>query len=681
MFRNQSNPFEFLQDDMPVSREISEYSMLHRTAGDSIARPILSCIFRRWSIFFLGLVAAAPVATAGGNVSNTSVGLTPMTELGSGTYLGYEAGLYPGGGKDLPPAHRAAGEALAAQIQPLDAAGNPSAIGKIGVLTTGMSNANQIFERLGELLDGQWADSVVFVNAAQGSMDARLWADRTSTAWSVALGKIGSLGLTPGQIQVTLNYHAVAHINTPPQTWPATPGDLQAFLETIAGHQRSTFPNLKLSFWGTREYGGYALSANNPEPYAYQSGFGVKWMIERQISGAALNFDPGRGPVTAPWMAWGPYLWADGINPRADGLYYEPRDFRSDGTHPSMRGRNKMAGAWIEFLRTDPLTGPRLFPAGNRSPICAISFPQNAEVIQPGPRVAIEAFAADEDSGIERVDFYQGTTHLGSDTTAPYSILWTHPGSGDYPLHVIAFDSDGQPTTSKTILAKIRPPDNGSTSIADDSFESGDFRGGGSAWNGEWLLTGTPAVSSGAAEDGLYLANLDGTDAIARSLNLSSPATTTLRFAWRGNLPSGSGLVVEVRDTTWRVVFNPTNTNQPTWSVVEVPLAPYQASSAFGLRFRLTGSGASVQLDNIRFNQLAAPPSTALRLGISSPNPGGILLDWAAEISSTYTIQTSTTLGGWSDLYHATADEDSLVILPQPRSGSARFFQLRTEKP
>ena len=626
-------------------------------------------------------VAATPPARAGGNVSNASVGFTPLTELGTGTYLGLQGGLYPGGGNHIPPAHLAAGETLASQIQPRDAAGNPSANGKIGVLTTGMSNANQIFERLGEMLDGQWADKVVFINAAQGGMDAKLWADRTGNAWNVALGKVTSAGLTPEQIQITLNYHAVAHINTPAQPWPDTPGDLQAFSETIAGHLQTTFPQLKLSFWGTREYGGYSTSANNPEPFAYRSGFGLKWMIERQISGAALNFDPARGPVTAPWMAWGPYLWADGINPRDDGLYWEPRDFRSDGTHPSMRGRNKAAGAWVAFLHTHPLLGSRLFPAGNRFPVCAISFPQNAEVVKVGPRVAVEAFAADEDSGIERVDFFHGTTLIGSDFTSPYSILWTHPGAGDYQLRVMARDTHGNEQTSKTITVKIRPPDTGITAIADDSFESGDFRGGGGMWTGEWVLNGTPATISGSAEDGLWSAHLDGSDALARSLNLANPASTTLRFAWRGTLPAGASLLVEIRDSAWRGVFNPTNVNQTTWSVVEVPLAAYQASSAFGLRFRLAGTGASVHIDNIRFDQVAAPASSPAMLGITLPNPNELLLDWPATTSSTYTLQTSSTLGAWSDLYHTTADESSRMLLSQPVLGPVRFFQLREEKP
>src|SRR5262245_61473243 len=118
-------------------------------------------------------------------------------------------------------------------------------------------------------------------------------------------------------------------------------------------------PNVKLVYLSSRTYGGYAKTRLNPEPYAYESGFSVKWLIEQQIKGdAALNYDPAVGPVKAPWLSWGPYLWANGATRRADGFYYEPADFASDGTHPSPAGQVRVARLLLGFLRTDTTTRP-----------------------------------------------------------------------------------------------------------------------------------------------------------------------------------------------------------------------------------------------------------------------------------------------------------------------------------
>jgi lysophospholipase L1-like esterase len=56
---------------------------------------------------------------------------------------------------------------------------------------------------------------------------------------------------------------------------------------------------------------------------------------------------------------WGPYLWADGVTPRAsDKLVYTREDLAQDGTHPSQKGREKVARLILEFFATDELAKP-----------------------------------------------------------------------------------------------------------------------------------------------------------------------------------------------------------------------------------------------------------------------------------------------------------------------------------
>ena len=50
------------------------------------------------------------------------------------------------------------------------------------------------------------------------------------------------------------------------------------------------FPNLKLVYFSSRVYAGYSNGVgtpDNPEPYAYEVGFAVKWAIGDQLNGNA----------------------------------------------------------------------------------------------------------------------------------------------------------------------------------------------------------------------------------------------------------------------------------------------------------------------------------------------------------------------------------------------------------
>jgi hypothetical protein len=145
----------------------------------------------------------------------------------------------------------------------------------------------------------------------------------------------------------------------PTQGFPRYAQQLQAELARIVQVLPQRFPNCRLAYLSSRTYGGYATTSLNPEPYAYESGFAVKWLIEQQIGGEPeLNYDPAKGPVKAPWLSWGPYLWANGGTQRADCLSYAETDFVGDGTHQSPSGQRKVGKLLIEFFRSDSTTRP-----------------------------------------------------------------------------------------------------------------------------------------------------------------------------------------------------------------------------------------------------------------------------------------------------------------------------------
>ena len=69
-----------------------------------------------------------------------------------------------------------------------------------------------------------------------------------------------------------------------------------------------------------------------------------------------MNFDAKKGAAKAPWLSWGPYLWANGAKKRADGFSYDVSDFSGDGTHHSGAGSEKIGRLMLQFFQNDKTT-------------------------------------------------------------------------------------------------------------------------------------------------------------------------------------------------------------------------------------------------------------------------------------------------------------------------------------
>lgn len=312
----------------------------------------------------LGFMSAALFAfcslastTHAQNCAQTSVGSIPINDLGTGLYNGFEGGLYPGGTNVRPAAHEAAGITFRDEVVPRDASGNPDPLGSIGFISIGMSNTRNHFTQFVPIAnaDADKAPEVVVVNAAQGGQPAEDIDDPLAPYWNFVDNAVSGAGMTNAQVQVVWMLQANRANGLP--GFPTHAQNLRDQLITICMILRDRFPNLKQVFLGSRIYAGYATTQLNPEPFAYENGFSLKWLIEEQINGNAdLNYDPMAGPVESAWIDWSAYAWADGLMPRSDGLTWECSDFNMDGTHPSIQGSMKMADIIHQFMRGDVTT-------------------------------------------------------------------------------------------------------------------------------------------------------------------------------------------------------------------------------------------------------------------------------------------------------------------------------------
>jgi len=305
------------------------------------------------------LLSATPVAAAAADCSRTATGLVPIPELGTGTYKGAQGGLYPGGTNTPPAAYAAEGRTAAAAIVPRAATGQADPAGKIVLLSIGMSNTTQEFStfvRLAQSDSVRDAD-VVVVDGAQGGQDARDWSDPKHATWSQVENRLKKAGATAAQVQAVWLKQAIAR---PSGDFAASSAQLETALAKIVENAKARYANLAQVFVSPRTYAGYAITDLNPEPYAYETGFAVKRLVERSV----------REPSARPWIGWGPYLWADGTKARADGVTWACSDVQNDGVHPGPTGEAKVAQqlqaffngsaftAWYRGENGGPVAGP-----------------------------------------------------------------------------------------------------------------------------------------------------------------------------------------------------------------------------------------------------------------------------------------------------------------------------------
>ena len=122
--------------------------------------------------------------------------------------------------------------------------------------------------------------------------------------------------------------------------------------------------------------------------------------------------------------------------------------------------------------------------AENVAPTVSLTGPANGAVFTLGTGITLLANAADSDGSVAKVEFYSGSTLLGTDTSAPYTFVWSDAEVGTYNLTAVAYDNDDASTTSNarsvTVEAENVPPTvsltgpaNGSVYIIGDAINFG----------------------------------------------------------------------------------------------------------------------------------------------------------------------------------------------------------------
>lgn len=154
-----------------------------------------------------------------------------------------------------------------------------------------------------------------------------------------------------------------------------------------------------------------------------------------------------------------------------DGSAVASTRYTTDGTDPATSDTAQTyaepfpvdATTTVRFASTDvdghaETAKSQLIRFDTTAPEVSLTNPVAGSSYRTGARVTLTAAASDTGSGVARVVFRDGSTTLGTDSTAPYQYSWrirSSTAAGEHNLTAVATDAAGNPTTSTTVPVTI----------------------------------------------------------------------------------------------------------------------------------------------------------------------------------------------------------------------------------
>lgn len=109
----------------------------------------------------------------------------------------------------------------------------------------------------------------------------------------------------------------------------------------------------------------------------------------------------------------------------------------------------------------------------NQLPVVALTAPSNNATYTAPASISLTAAASDADGSISKVEFYNGSTLLGTDTSNPYAYTWSSVATGTYSLTAKAYDNQSGTATTSVVTVTVTSTPNQSPVVALTSPVSG----------------------------------------------------------------------------------------------------------------------------------------------------------------------------------------------------------------
>ena len=162
---------------------------------------------------------------------------------------------------------------------------------------------------------------------------------------------------------------------------------------------------------------------------------------------------------------------------------------------------------------------------GNSPPTVTLTQPADGASFTAPATISLSATASDTDGTVSKVEFFNGVTKLGEDTTAPFGFTWSGVGAGSYTLTARATDDLGATATSAPSRITV-----GTTNVPPTVSLTFPADGASFPWKPTITMTATAADSDGTVTKVEFL---DGTKILGQD------TTAPYAFTWR-NVPVGT---------------------------------------------------------------------------------------------------------------------------------------------
>jgi regulation of enolase protein 1 (concanavalin A-like superfamily) len=207
-----------------------------------------------------------------------------------------------------------------------------------------------------------------------------------------------------------------------------------------------------------------------------------------------------------------------------------------------------LATATFDNVSVTPVT-----TSSNTPPTVSLTSPTPGASYTAPASVSLAANAADSDGTVARVEFYNGSALLATDTSSPYQASWTDVPEGSYTITARAFDNDGASTTSASVSITVTgttPPPGLPEPWSSQDVGAVGVAGSASASGGAFTVRGAGADIWGTA-DGFHYAWQQATgdfDIVARVASVEwvhhwSKAGVMVRDSLAANSAQGFMLV------------------------------------------------------------------------------------------------------------------------------------------